>query len=156
VNGKNLGAGVEAVSHRLSSQFAGQSAAVAAPSVQGTDLAISVLSPDNGIGIQDYRHRSFPSIQGRLEKLAGIPQIAMPGPDLIARQLDPAEGFGQVTASAYFLFVRNQLSHRRAVLEQNIRRILITDTIDAIGKIARGVRYRNIRLFHKIRLSDYT
>ena len=43
MNGKNLRVGVEAVSHCLSSQFAGQSAAVAASSVEGTTLAISVL-----------------------------------------------------------------------------------------------------------------
>ena len=46
------------------------------------------------------------------------------------------------------------MRHRDAVLVQHERRALIAGAIDAVGKVARRLRYCNRFLTHKIRLSD--
>lgn len=79
----------------------------------------------------------------------------MPGGGFIFRQISVGQSVGQIPARADLLAVRHQAGDGRSVFEQNESDVLIMRAVDAIGKIARGVRHADTRLSHKIRLSDF-
>jgi hypothetical protein len=81
-------------------------------------------------------------------------QITVPGGGFIFRQVSVGQRVGQIPAEADLFAVRHQAGDGRAVFEQNESDVLIMRAVDAIGKIARGVRHADTRLSHKIRLSD--
>src|SRR5579864_8702423 len=62
----------------------------------------------------------------------------------------------QSASGAGFRVVRDQACHGRTVLDQHERHVLVTHAVHALGKITRRLRDGDDRLFHKIRLSDYT
>jgi hypothetical protein len=77
----------------------------------------------------------------------------MPGGGFIFSQAGFGQRLGQVTTRTGLLIVRHQPGNGRAILNQHKGDVLIMRAVDAIGKIARGVR--DTDLSHKIRLSDF-
>src|SRR5260370_34781462 len=57
---------------------------------------------------------------------------------------------------ADLLAVGHQPGERQAVLEKHKRHILVVSAVDAIGEVPRRFGDGDSRLFHKIRLSDFS
>ena len=69
-------------------------------------------------------------------------------------QPDRIQNRGEITSGTDLLLVRYKLGHRRTILEQHKRDVLVMDAIDAVGEASRGFRDSNRYAPHKIRLSD--
>jgi len=84
-------------------------------------------------------------------------QVAAPRPCLAFREVRFSESLGQIPSGALFLVVRHKASERFTVLQKHKRHVLIVRSVDAIGKIARGLGYAYARFLHNliIRLSDF-
>ena len=79
----------------------------------------------------------------------------MPGVGFLRRQFGSAQRLSQVPARADLFPIRHQPGNGRAVLEKDESDVLIMGSVDAIGKIARGIRDADGYLSHNIGLSDF-
>ena len=73
----------------------------------------------------------------------GLLKVTMPSLCVSLRQCDFGEGCGQVRSGAPLFAFRSESHDGVAVLQQNIRDVLITYAIHTFRKIACGFRYAN-------------
>jgi hypothetical protein len=66
------------------------------------------------------------------------------------------ERLGKLPAGADLLAFRNEAGQWLAVLDQHEAAVLVMHAIDAVREIPRRLRDRDGRVFHRIRLSDFS